>query len=109
MVVGLTFDSQIIGIGQNIGSGFNGSLSQLNENKYAQLLSDDSPILVLGANSETLFGEDDEDVIVSTIIPSVPVLVLGNDGWEFVALTRRQILDKIKQNQKRGVKYLDWL
>jgi hypothetical protein len=109
VVVGLTFDSQIIGIGQNIGSGFNGSLSQLNENKYAQLLSDDSPILVLGANSETLFGEDDEDVIVSTIIPSVPVLVLGNDGWEFVALTRRQILDKIKQNQKRGVKYLDWL
>jgi hypothetical protein len=109
VVVGLIFSSQIIGIGQNIGSDSDDSESQLNQEQYAELLSDDLPISVLGADFKFLFGDDDEDEIVSTIIPSVPVLVKSVDGWEFVAPSRRQSLERIKENQKKGVKYIDWL
>lgn len=72
-------------------------------------MSDDSHISVLGADFEPLFGEADEDEIVSTIIPSVPVLVKGTDGWKFVAPLWREMLEQNLQNQKKGVKYIDWL
>ncbi len=109
VVVGLVFDNQIIGIGQNIGSTFDNDKNQLNEAEYAALSSGDSLISVLGADYKHLFGEADEDEIVSTIIPSVPVLVKDTDGWKFVAPSRREILEKIQQNQEKGVKYIDWL
>jgi hypothetical protein len=107
VVDGLTFSKGVISLVQNIGSDTHEP--QLNEGVYTTLLSDDSPISVLGADFENLSGEDDEDSIVSTIIPSVPVLVKGTDGWEFVAPSRREILEKLQQNQEKGVKYIDWL
>jgi hypothetical protein len=107
VVDGLLFINGLVSSEQNVVLDVGGF--ELNEAEYASLLSDDSPISVLGADFEHLFGEGDEDEIVSTIIPSVPVLVKGTNGWEFVAPTRRESLDKIKQNQKKGVKYLDWL
>jgi hypothetical protein len=109
VVVGLVFDNQIIGIGQNIGSTFDNDKNQLNEAEYAALSSGESLISVLGADYKHLFGEADEDEIVSTIIPSVPVLVKDTDGWKFVAPSRREILEKMQQNQEKGVKYIDWL
>jgi hypothetical protein len=107
VVDGLTFSKGVISLVQNIGSYTHEP--QVNEGVYTASSSDKSPVAVLGADFEGFSGEDDEDAIVSTIIPSVPVLVKGTDGWEFVAPSRREILEKLQQNQEKGVKYIDWL
>ena len=111
IVVGNIFSSQVIGVGFNLGSNVDVNHGrQLNEQGYANLTSDDLLVSVLGADFKALFGTDDDE-IVSTIIPSVPVLVEGLNGWEFVAPSKRQVQDQKNknQNQKKGVLYLDWL
>jgi filamentous hemagglutinin family protein len=108
IIVGNIFSSQIIGVGFNLGSNVDVSHAQLNEEGFANLMSDDLLVSVLGADFNELFDTGDDE-IVSTIISSVPVLVEGINGWEFVAPSKRQIQDKKNQNQKKGVLYLDWL
>jgi hypothetical protein len=56
-----------------------------------------------------LFDEDDEDEIISSILPSVPVLIKNADGWEFVAPSRSQNLEKIREHREKGVRFIDWL
>ena len=47
--------------------------------------------------------------MVSTIIPSVPVMIKTKQGWEFIAPSRRQSLDRLRENQNKGEKFVDWL
>jgi hypothetical protein len=106
VIVGSVFSNQVVGIGINMGSNSYSHNGQLNAEKYAKFLSDDLFVSVLGSNFEDLFGNEEgaEDEMISTIIPSVPVLVEDIDGWQFVAPTKRQILEKMEIDQRKGVK-----
>ena len=110
VAVGLIFSGQIIGIGHNIGADATDILNDLDQANLDEINLDETPISILGADFQIIFdGEEDEDDVVSTIIPSVPVMIKGRDGWEFVAPTRRQNLDRIRENQEKGERFVDWL
>ncbi|MCZ6578244.1 MAG: hypothetical protein O6927_02695, partial [Gammaproteobacteria bacterium] len=109
VIVGLIFSSQIIGIGHNIGMDSTNELNPLNQSIYDEIEADETLISILGADFQILFGEDDEDDIVSTMMPSVPVMIKTEDGWEFIAPSRRQNLEKLRNNRNRGERFIDWL
>jgi hypothetical protein len=84
-------------------------LNPLNQSIYDEIEADETLISILGADFQILFGEDDEDDIVSTMMPSVPVMIKTEDGWEFIAPSRRQNLEKLRNNRNRGERFIDWL
>ena len=107
--MGLVFSNQIIGIGHNVGLDSSSESSQTRSERYAALESDNPLISILGADFQVVFAEEEEDEIVSSIIPSVPVMVKTLQGWEFVAPTRRQNLDRLRDNRNKGERFIDWL
>ncbi len=109
VIVGLVFSNQVIGIGHNIGLDSTETLNPLDQSNYNAIEGDETLISILGADFQILFDEDDEDDIVSTIIPSVPVMIKTLEGWEFIAPSRRQNIDKLRENQKKGETFIDWL
>ena len=109
MRVGLVFSNQVIGIGHNIGADSTQTENALDQANYDAIEADETMISILGAGFQVVFDEQDEDDIVSTMMPSVPVMVRTLEGWEFIAPTRKQSIDKLRDNQRRGVRFIDWL
>jgi hypothetical protein len=109
VAVGLIFSGQIIGIGHSIGSSSSITLNEIDQVVYEDILSDHPFINILGADFQVYMDEEEEDEIISSIVPSVPVLIKNIDGWEFVAPSRSQNLEKIRENQRKGIRFIDWL
>jgi hypothetical protein len=107
--VGLVFSNQVIGIGHNIGADSTQTENALDQENYDAIEADETMISILGAGFQVIFDEQDEDDIVSTMMPSVPVMVRTLEGWEFIAPTRKQSIDKLRDNQRRGERFIDWL
>jgi hypothetical protein len=64
-------------------------------------------ISILGMDFLALLNNDDEDII-SSIIPSVPVLIRTIDGWRFEPPSKQQRIDRVKEQQGNGTKYINW-
>ena len=100
---------QVIGIGHSIGVDSTDVLNPLNQSVYDDIEADETKISILGADFQVFFDEDEEDEIISTIVPSVPVMIKTLEGWEFIAPSRRQNIDRLRDNQKKGDRFIDWL
>ena len=109
VIVGLVFSNQVFGIGHNVGLDAAETLNPLNQVTYDDILADETVISILGADFQVFFDEDEEDDIVSSIIPSVPIMIKTLEGWDFVAPTRRQRIDRMRDRQKKGESFIDWL
>ena len=101
------FSDQILGIGHNLGLSATQESGQVRETTSAEA-QQSSDISILGMDFLALLANDEEEDFISSIIPSVPVLIRTLDGWRFEAPTRQQILDQSRQKSKDGYRYIDW-
>ncbi len=108
VVVGLIFSNQIIGIGHNLGLSMSSEVSETSPYDSQGGETIDSDISILGMDFLALLADDEEEDVISSIIPSVPVLIRTLDGWRFESPSRKQKLDHLKENKKKGYKYIDW-
>ena len=106
VIVGLIFSNQILGIGHNLGLTATEEVFAITG--LGTLQKDDAEnISILGMDFLALLNNDDEDII-SSIIPSVPVLIRTIDGWRFEPPSKQQRIDRVKEQQGNGTKYINW-
>lgn len=88
MIVGLIFSNQILGIGHNLGLS---NIRRTGFDRYFEPLSsaERNNISILGMDYLASLGNDDEGFI-SSIIPSVPVMIRTLKGWRFEAPSNQQ-------------------
>ena len=83
-------------------------VNPIDQQNFDEIAADRTMIAILGSDLEVYFDDDEEDEIVSTMIPSVPVMIKTLDGWEFVAPTRRQTIERLRDSQRKGEQFIDW-
>jgi hypothetical protein len=108
VVVGLIFSNQIIGVGHNIGLGGTEEEFSLVYGAESSVTDNASEISVLGLSSLALLADEEDEEVISSMIPSVPVMIRTLDGWRFESPSRKQRLDQFKQIKKKGFKNIDW-
>ncbi|MFT5219277.1 MAG: hypothetical protein ACI87H_001414, partial [Gammaproteobacteria bacterium] len=109
VAVGLIFSNQIIGIGHSVGAEASNRDYSLSKVFFGQTGAAENLISILGSDFQISFDNDSEDDVASSIIPSVPVMIKTVDGWQFVAPSRNQNTETLRQNREKGVKFIDWL
>jgi len=55
-----------------------------------------------------LADDEEDDDFISSIIPSVPVMIRTQSGWEFKSPSRQQLLERSNQRRQNGYKNIDW-
>ena len=106
VAVGLIFSSGVIGVGHVSGLNSTNNGAAVNENDPNPV--DKEVIALLGEDFVLTTDEEDEE-IVSSMITTVPVLVKTKNGWEFKQPSKRNKLERLRQNMNNSVKYIDWL
>ncbi|MCP4090613.1 MAG: S-layer family protein, partial [Gammaproteobacteria bacterium] len=105
---GFVFSNQILGIGHNLGQ------HSTDQSTVSSVTSGDQetgaePFSILGMDLIALLATDEEeDDFISSIIPSVPVMIRTQDGWRFKSPSRQQILDQKINRKNNGFKNIDW-
>jgi hypothetical protein len=112
VAIGLVFSSEIIGIGHNVGSHSDSSGVTIDASVQADTDQGSDLISVLGPDYSINEDEDDEEV-VSTLAPVVPVLIRTLNGWEFKAPSRSVHPagkpEPGQQQREKGARQIDWL
>jgi len=107
VAVGLIFSEQVLGVGHNLGmnSDMQGTVNVI----ATEAVDEKDTISILGIDLVALLANNEEDDdFISSIFPSVPVMIRTLDGWQFKSPSRQQILDKSRPGSKGRFRQIDW-
>jgi len=104
VIVGLIFSNQILGVGHNLG------MSATHAKAYSAYFEEDysaqkNNVSILGMDYLQTLDNEDEGFI-SSIIPSVPVMIRTLNGWRFEAPANQQKTGPDGQNNGSGL--INW-